>query len=121
MNIVDRKDDVLVAEKEAKDRIVLVNQEKEDLWRQAKDKAKKELKSHDDAIREKNQQKITELYLDRKEIESIDNKTKVDLKVIDQAYDINQNKVVDFLFESVTKVNIHIPDVVIGNFEETYK
>mmetsp|Transcript_796 Transcript_796/g.776 ORF Transcript_796/g.776 Transcript_796/m.776 type:complete len:122 (+) Transcript_796:32-397(+) len=115
------KDEVLVAEDEAKQRIQQVQQEKDDLLRQAKDKAKKQLKSHDDELRTKTQEKITELYLDRTPLENIDEKTKQDIKAIDESFVKNKDQVSQFLFDSVTKVNIVIPDVVIANFEEKFK
>lgn len=119
--MTERKDEVLVAEKEAKAKISQVLQEKDDLLKQAKEKAKKDLKSHDDEMRAKTQEKITQLILNRGEIDSIEEKTKADLKTLELSYTKNRSNVVDFLFNSVTTVKIHIPDVVKGNFEETYK
>jgi vacuolar-type H+-ATPase subunit H len=119
--MTDRKDEVLIAEKEAKAKIAQVMQEKDDLLKQAKDKAKKDLKSHDDEMRGKTQEKITQLILNRGEIDVIEEKTKSELKTLQTSFEKNKGKVVDFLFNSVTTVKIHIPDVVKGNFEETYK
>ena len=119
--MADRIDEVLIAENEAKKRIAEVMQEKDDLLRQAKEKAKKELKSHDDELREITQEKITQLYLDRNELEEIDERTKKEIIEIDLAYNKNKSKVADFIFKSVVSVNIVIPDVVKGNFEEKIK
>ena len=46
-----------------------------------------------------------------------DKKTK-EIKIINEDYKNNKNKVVNFLFESVLTVHIGVPDVVKGNFEE---
>ena len=118
--MADRKDDVLIAENEAKNRINLVLKEKDEVLRQAKDKAKKELKSHDDELRIKTQDRITELHLNTNEIESIDSKTEVELKEIDALFSKNKDKVVNMLFDSVTKVNIVISNTVKENFERDF-
>jgi len=117
----DKKDEVLIAENEVKQRINQVLLEKDDLLRQAKEKAKKELKSHDDDMRLETQEKVTELLVNRQAIDEVDEQTRRDLIVIDDDFEKNKSQVVDFLFNSVTTVNIVIPDVVIGCFEEKMK
>jgi vacuolar-type H+-ATPase subunit H len=114
----DKKDEVLIAENEVKQRINQVLLEKDDLLRQAKEKAKKELKSHDDDMRVATQEKVTELLVDRTRMDEVDEQTRRDLILIEENFVKNKSQVVDFLFGSVINVNIVIPDVVIGCFEE---
>ena len=114
----DKKDEVLIAENEVKLRINQVLLEKDDLLRQAKEKAKKELKSHDDEMRCATQEKVTELLVDRSRMDEVDEQTRQELILIEENFEKNKSEVVDYLFGAVTNVNIVIPDVVIGCFEE---
>lgn len=118
---MDKKDEVLLAENEAKEKISVVLQEKDDLLRQAKDKAKKDLTTHDDELRMKTQEKITALLMDTSKAEEVDEQTKKDLVRIEESFKRNKESVSQFLFTSTIKVDINIPEVVIGNFEERMK
>lgn len=119
--IADRKDNVLIAELEAKKRISDVNQEKDDLLRKAKDKAKKELKSFDEDLNQKTREKVTQLYIDRSETDKLEELTLSEIKDIEKNYIKNKNEVIDFLFDTVINVKIGIPDVVIADFENKFK
>ena len=88
--------------------------------RQAKINARMELSSYEEKLREETQEKITELNINRQGFDEIDKITEEELKEIDETFNKNKNKVIDFLFDSVVQVNIDIPDVVKGNFEENF-
>lgn len=117
----EKLDEVLLAEKEAKKRIDLILKEKEDMLRLAKEKAKKELRSHEDDLRKITNDKITDLLSNKNTLIEVEEKTKKDLKLIDELALKNQQEVVNYLFKTVTYVDIVIPDVVKENFEENYK
>lgn len=117
----EKLDEVLLAEKEAKKRIDLILKEKEDMLRLAKEKAKKELRSHEDDLRKITNDKITDLLSNKNTLIEVEEKTKKDLKLIDELALKNQQEVVNYLFKTVTYVDIRIPDVVKENFEENYK
>ena len=119
--MADKKDNILIAEEDAKIRISEVLQEKDNLLRQAKERAKKELKSHDEELREKTQQRTTELLLNSTELDQIDAKTIVDMKEIETKFIKNKSSVCEFLFNSVVNVTISIPDVVKADFEKQIK
>lgn len=119
--MADKRDNVLEAENEAKIRILEVMQEKDDLLKQAKERAKKELKSHDDQLQQETQEKVTNLYVDRSEIDRIEENTEKEIAIIEQNFNRNKKEVVDYLFESVININIVIPDVVKADFEKSMK
>jgi vacuolar-type H+-ATPase subunit H len=119
--MTDKKDSVLIAEDEAKARIQEVIQEKDDLLRQAKERAKKELRSFDDELQQKTQERITNLYIDRSDLNAIEGNTEKELRDLEDKFAKNKNEVVDYLFEAVTHIKIVIPDVVKANFENTMK
>ena len=119
--IVDKKDNVLLAELDAKKRIQEVLQEKEEVLRKAKDKAKKELKSFDEDLNQKTRDRVTQLYIDRSETDKLDDITKNEILELEKNFQKNKKNVVDFLFNSVVNVTIAIPDVVIADFENKFK
>lgn len=119
--MAERKDDVLLAEEDAKSRIQLVLQEKDDLLRKAKEQAKQNLRSHDEELQQLTQDKITHLYIDRSNIDEIEKHTQTEVQRLEESFHKNKDKVVDFLFESVTNIKIVIPDVVIADFEKSKK
>jgi len=53
-------------------------------------------------------------------IERIETKRDEDIKIVDSKYKKNKEKVIDFLFNSILQVEIRVPDVVKGNFEERF-
>lgn len=116
----EKLDEVLLAEKEAKKRIDLILKEKEDMLKFAKEKAKKELRSHEDELRKVTNDKITDLLSNKSTLIEVEEKTKNDLKMIDNLASKNQNDVINFLYKTVISVDIVIPDVVKENFEQNY-
>lgn len=119
--MADKKDYILVAEEEAKERIIQIQAEKESIIKQAKDKARKDLKSHEIDLQQRNQMRITELYSNNILLDEIDKKNLVEIKEIEEKNKINADKAVRLLFETVTKVSIVIPDVVKAEFEKENK
>lgn len=119
--MADKKDNILIAEEDAKIRITEVLQEKDNLLRQAKERAKKELNSHDEELRKITQQRVTDLLTNNTELEQIEAKTIVDMKEIETLFAKNKSSVCEFLFNSVVNVTISIPDVVKADFEKQIK
>lgn len=116
----EKKDEVLLAELDVKQRIQQVMSEKNDLLKNAKEKAQRQLKTYDDELLNKTQEKISQLIINREANDHIEQKTKSDIELIKQLFKKNKENVTQFLFNTVTNVDIHIPDVVIGNFEEKF-
>ncbi len=119
--MTDKRDYIIIAEDLAKSRIVEVQLEKDNLLKQAKEKARKDLRSHDDDLQIKTQEKVTQLYMDNTHNEEIDAKTEVEIKDTEVKFIKNKQAACDFLFKSVTDVVITIPDVVKADFEKSLK
>ena len=82
--------------------------------------ATKELESYTDERRREYDNKVTELNVNEKLIEDIQNKSKADIDEINNNFDSRKDKVVDFLFENVINVKYEVPEVVKGFFEEKF-
>jgi hypothetical protein len=54
------------------------------------------------------------------ELEKIERVKNEKLENIESVYQKNKDKVIDFLFNSILSVEIKVPDVVKGNFEEKF-
>ena len=115
-----REDHVLEQEKLAIGQIENANKEKDDLLRKAKEAARKETASYDDEKRRECMEKVTELASNTEMIEEIEEKSKKDIEAINKIYEHNKDKVIDYLFNSVIKVDFEVPDVVKGCFEEKF-
>ena len=115
-----REDHVLEQEKYAIEQIENANKEKDDLLRKAKEAARKETASYDDEKRRECMDKVTELASNTQVIEEIEEKSKNDIKKINEIYEKNKGKVIDFLFNNVITVDFEVPDVVKGCFEEKF-
>ena len=115
-----REDHVLEQEKLAIEQIENANKEKDDLLRKAKEAARKETASYDDEKRRECMEKVTELASNTEMIEEIEEKSKKDIEAIKQRYEHNKDKVIDYLFNNVIKVDFEVPDVVKGCFEEKF-
>ena len=115
-----REDHVLEQEKLAIEQIENANKEKDDLLRKAKEAARKEKASYDDEKRRECMEKVTELASNTEMIEEIEEKSKKDIEAINKIYEHNKDKVIDYLFNSVIKVDFEVPDVVKGCFEEKF-
>lgn len=113
-------DYVLDQEKHALDQIRDANKEKDDLLRKAKDAAKKELNSYDEQKQSETQDRITELTSNTTVIDEIYDKKEADIKEINENFAKNKQKVIDFLFDNVLKIEYNVPDVVKGCFEEKF-
>lgn len=53
-------------------------------------------------------------------IEEIERKNKIEVNEVEQEFHQNKAKVIDFLFANVIQVDIDVPDVVKGKFEEKF-
>ena len=115
-----REDHVLEQEKLAIEQIENANKEKDDLLRKAKEAARKETASYDDEKRRECMEKVTELASNTEMIEEIEKKKKKDIEAINKIYEHNKDKVIDYLFNNVIKVDFEVPDVVKGCFEEKF-
>lgn len=115
-----REDHVLEQEKYAIEQIENANKEKDDLLRKAKEAARKETASYDDEKRRECMDKVTELASNTQVLEEIEEKSKNDIKKINEIYEKNKGKVIDFLFNNVITVDFEVPDVVKGCFEEKF-
>ena len=96
------------------------NNEKDGLLKLAKDMSEKELNSYNEEKRNEYDDKVTELNINEKYLEEINEKSKKDIEEINQNFNKNKDKVVDFLFESVINVKYEVPEVVKGFFEEKF-
>ena len=115
------RDDVLITENEAKNKINQILQEKDSLFKQAKQNARKDLSSYEDEIREETRDKITTLNMNQDEFDAIEKRTEEEIKEIEALFVRNKETVIDMLFKNVIAVNVEVPDVVKGDFEKNIK
>ncbi len=113
-------DYALEQEKYSAELIEEANYEKDGLLKLAKDMANKELNSYNEEKRKEYNTKVTELNVNEKYIEDIQEKSKKDMDEINNNFNSRKDKVVDFLFENVINVKYEVPDVVKGFFEEKF-
>ena len=113
-------DYALEQEKYSAELIEKANNEKDGLLKLAKDMSTKELNSYNEEKRKEYNTKVTELNVNEKYIEEIQEKSKKDVEEINQNFGSRKDQVVDFLFENVINVKYEIPDVVKGFFEEKF-
>ena len=118
--MASKGDYALEQEKYSAELIEKANNEKDGLLKLAKDMAKKELESYNEDKRREYDNKVTELNVNEKFIEEIENKSKIDVEEINSKFASRKDKVVDFLFESVINVKYEVPEVVKGFFEEKF-
>ena len=115
-----RGDYALEQEKYSAELIEKASSEQEGLLKLAKEMATKELESYNDERRKEYDNKVTELNINEKLIDDIQNKSKADIDEINNNFDSRKDKVVDFLFENVINVKYEVPEVVKGFFEEKF-
>ena len=115
-----RGDYALEQEKYSAELIEKASSEQEGLLKLAKEMATKELESYTDERRREYDNKVTELNINEKLIDDIQNKSKADIDEINNNFDSRKDKVVDFLFENVINVKYEVPEVVKGFFEEKF-
>ncbi len=113
-------DYALEQEKYSAELIEKASNEKDGLLKFAKDMATKELESYNEEKRREYDNKVTELNVNDKFIEEIENKSKIEVEEINSQFSSRKDKVVDFLFESVINVKYEVPEVVKGFFEEKF-
>ena len=65
--------------------------------------------------------KITALTSDVTVHDKIKEETQKTLRQINEQYEANKDKALAYVFDSIIKINIEIPEVVIGNFESKFE
>ena len=118
--MASKGDYALEQEKYSAELIEKASSEQEGLLKLAKEMATKELESYNDEKRKEYDNKVTELNINEKLIDDIQNKSKADIDEINNNFESRKDKVVDFLFENVINVKYEVPEVVKGFFEEKF-
>ena len=83
--------------------------------------AQKEIQPYNDQIEEEYNDKITALTSDDSVHDNIKQYTQEVIQKINQQYQANKSKALDFVFNAIIKIDIEIPAVVVGNFEDNFK
>ena len=118
--MASKGDYALEQEKYSAELIEKANSEQEGLLKLAKELATKELESYNEERRKEYDNKVTELNVNEKLIDEINNKSKAEIDDINNNFSSRKDQVVDFLFENVINVKYEIPEVVKGFFEEKF-
>ena len=118
--MASKGDYALEQEKYSAELIEKANSEQEGLLKLAKELATKELESYNEERRKEYDNKVTELNVNEKLIDEINNKSKAEIEDINNNFGARKDQVVDFLFENVINVKYEIPEVVKGFFEEKF-
>ena len=118
--MASKGDYALEQEKYSAELIEKANSEQEGLLKLAKELATKELESYNEERRKEYNNKVTELNVNEKLIDEINNKSKAEIDDINNNFGARKDQVVDFLFENVINVKYEIPEVVKGFFEEKF-
>ena len=118
--MASKGDYALEQEKYSAELIEKASSEQEGLLKLAKEMATKELESYNDERRKEYDNKVTELNINEKLIDDIQNNSKADIDEINNNFNSRKDKVVDFLFENVINVKYEVPEVVKGFFEEKF-
>ncbi len=63
---------------------------------------------------------IFQLHSNRAYIEEIEHKNKLEISEVEKEFRKNKDNVIEYLFNHVIKVDIIVPDVVKGKFEEKF-
>ena len=113
-------DYALEQEKYSAELIEKANNEKDGLLKLAKEMSERELSSYNDEKKNEYDNKVTELNINDKLLDEINEKKDKEIKEINNNFNDNKDKVVDFLFERVINVKYEVPDVVKGFFEEKF-
>jgi len=113
-------DYALEQEKYSAELIEKANNEKDGLLKLAKEMSERELSSYNDEKKNEYDNKVTELNINDKLLDEINEKKDKDIEGIKNNFNDNKDKVVDFLFERVINVKYEVPDVVKGFFEEKF-
>ena len=118
--MASKGDYALEQEKYSAELIEKANSEQEGLLKLAKELATKELESYNEERRKEYDNKVTELNVNEKLIDEINNKSKAEIDDINNNFGARKDQIVDFLFENVINVKYEIPEVVKGFFEEKF-
>ena len=118
--MASKGDYALEQEKYSAELIEKASNEQEGLLKLAKELATKELESYNEERRKEYDNKVTELNVNEKLIDEINNKSKAEIDDINNNFGARKDQVVDFLFENVINVKYEIPEVVKGFFEEKF-
>ena len=118
--MASKGDYALEQEKYSAELIEKANNEKDGLLKLAKDLSEKELNSYNEEKRIEYDDKVTELNINEKFLDEINEKSKKEIEEINKNFNSNKDKVVDFLFENVINVKYEVPEVVKGFFEEKF-
>ena len=113
-------DYALEQEKYSAELIEKANNEKDGLLKLAKEMSERELSSYNDEKKNEYDKKVTELNINDKLLDEINEKKDKEIEEINNNFNDNKDKVVDFLFERVINVKYEVPDVVKGFFEEKF-
>ena len=113
-------DYALEQEKYSAELIEKANNEKDGLLKLAKEMSERELSSYNDEKKNEYDNKVTELNINDKLLDEINEKKEKEIEEIKNNFNDNKDKVVDFLFERVINVKYEVPDVVKGFFEEKF-
>ena len=113
-------DYALEQEKYSAELIEKANNEKDGLLKLAKEMSERELSSYNDEKKNEYDNKVTELNINDKLLDEINEKKEKEIEEINNNFNDNKDKVVDFLFERVINVKYEVPDVVKGFFEEKF-
>ena len=113
-------DYALEQEKYSAELIEKANNEKDGLLKLAKEMSERELSSYNDEKKNEYDNKVTELNINDKLLDEINEKKDKEIEEINNNFNDNKDKVVDFLFERVINVKYEVPDVVKGFFEEKF-
>jgi hypothetical protein len=60
------------------------------------------------------------LHSNRTYIEDIEHKNKLEIIEVEKEFNKNKDRVIDYLFENALQVDIIVPEVIKGNFEERF-
>ena len=118
--MASKGDYALEQERYSQELIEKENNEKDGLLKLAKDLSEKELNSYNEEKRIEYDDKVTELNINEKFLDEINEKSKKEIEEINKNFNSNKDKVVDFLFENVINVKYEVPEVVKGFFEEKF-
>ncbi len=60
------------------------------------------------------------MHSNRTYIEDIEHKNKLEIIEVEKEFNKNKDRVIDYLFENALQVDIIVPEVIKGNFEERF-
>lgn len=95
--------------------------------RKARNEALKEIKLFEEDVKRKNDEKITEvvnsntqLLTVNSDLSKLEKDVQIDIERVEGLFRKNKDNVIEFLIEHVKYVDIIVPEVVKGNFDEKF-